>query len=75
MPRDFLVTIYKSFIRLHLAYADIIFDKPSNATFSNRIESAHNKAAVVITGTIRGTYKEKLHQELELETVKEKSWF
>ena len=75
MPRDSLVTIYKSFIRPHLDYADVIFDKPSNATFSNRIESSHNKAALVITGTIRGTCKEKLHQELEFETMKEKSWF
>ena len=33
MPRDSLVTIYKSFIRPHLDYADVIFDKPSNATF------------------------------------------
>ena len=31
MPRELLVTIYKSFIRPHLHYADVIFDKPSNA--------------------------------------------
>ena len=35
MSRDSLVTICKSFIRPHLDYADVIFDKPSNATFSN----------------------------------------
>ena len=35
--RDSLVTIYKSFTRPHLDYADVIFDKHSNATFSNRI--------------------------------------
>ena len=40
MSRDSLVTIYKSFIRPHLDYSDVTFDKPSNATFSNRIESA-----------------------------------
>ena len=33
MSCDSLVTIYKSFIRPHLDYADVIFDKPSNATF------------------------------------------
>ena len=38
MPRDSLVTNYKSFIRPHLVYADVIFDKPSYATFSNRIK-------------------------------------
>ena len=72
MPRDSLVTIYKSFIRPHLDYADVIFNKPSNATFSNRIESAQNNAALAITRTIRGTYKEKLYQELGFETMKER---
>ena len=33
MSCDSLVTIYKSFIRPHLDYADVKFDKPSNATF------------------------------------------
>ena len=33
MPRDSLVTIYKSFIRSHPDYADVIFDKPSNELF------------------------------------------
>ena len=42
--RDSLVTIYKSFIRSHLDYADVIFEKPSNTTFSNRIESAQYNA-------------------------------
>ena len=64
MPRDSLFTIYKSFIRPHLDYANVIFDKPSNGTFSNRIESAQYNTALTITGTIRGTSKEKLYQEL-----------
>ena len=40
IPRDSLVIIYKSFIKIYLDYVDIIFDKSSNATFSNQIESA-----------------------------------
>ena len=40
MPPESPVTIYKSFIRPHLDYADVIFDKPSNANFSYWIESA-----------------------------------
>ena len=35
MSRDSLVTIYISFIRSYLYYANVVFDKPSNATFSN----------------------------------------
>ena len=75
VPRDSLVTIYKSFIRHHLDYAVVIFDKPSNTTFSNRIESAQYNAALAITGTIRGTSKEKLYQELGFEIMKERRWF
>ena len=75
MPRDSLVTIYKSFIRPHLDYVDVIFDKTSNATFSNQIESAQYNAASAIAGTVKGTSKEKLYQELVYETMKERRWF
>ena len=79
MARDPLVTIYKSFIRSYLEtltdYADVALEKPSNATFSNRIESAQYNAALAIAGTIRGTSKEKLYQELGFETMKERRWF
>ena len=51
------------------------FDKPSNATFSNRIESAQYNAALAIIGTIRGTSKEKLYKELGFETMKDRRWF
>ena len=29
MPRDSLVTVYKSFMRPHLDYADVVFDNPA----------------------------------------------
>ena len=67
-----LVTIYKSFVRMHLAYADVIFDKPSTADFSNEIEPAQHNAALAIAGTIRGASKEKLYQEFGFETIKER---
>ena len=72
MPRDSLVPIYKSFIRPNLDYTDVIFEKPSNATFSKGIEPAQYNATLAITGTIRGTSKEKLYQELGFETMKER---
>ena len=73
MSRDSLVTIYKSLIIPHLDYADVIFDKPSSAAFSNRIESVQYNAALAITG--RGTCKEKLYQKLGFEAMKERKWF
>ena len=75
MPRESLVTIFKSFIRPYLDYSDVIFDKPSNTTFSNRTESTKYNAALAITGSIRGTSKERLYQELIFETMKEGRWF
>ena len=75
VSRDFLVTIYKSFIRRHLDYADVIFDKPNNATFSNQIELAQHNAALAITGSIRGTFKKKLDQELRFEKMQGRMWF
>ena len=67
-----LTTTYKSFIRHHLDYADVTFVKPDNKTFSNQIESAQYNAALAMTRTIRSTSKEKLYQELGLETMDER---
>ena len=39
LPRSGLLTICKSFIRPYLDYGDVIYDQPSNATFSDYIES------------------------------------
>ena len=39
LPWQSLLTIYKSFIRPHLDYSDVIFDQPLNESLSNRIES------------------------------------
>ena len=67
-----LVTIYKSFIRPHLDYGDIMYDQAHTASFHQKIESAQYNSALAITGAIRGTSKEKLYQELGLETLKER---
>ena len=69
LPRKSLLTIYKSFIRPHIDYCDVIYDQPHNATFINNIESVQYKAALAITGTIKGTSRERLYQELGLESL------
>ena len=56
--RQALVTIYKVFIRPHLDYGDIVYDKPDNGKFINKIEKAQYDAALAITGTVRGTSRE-----------------
>ena len=72
--RHSLITIYKTFIRPHLDYGDVIYDHAFNESFHQRLESIQSNAAVAITGTIRGTSSEKLLEELGLETVKSRRW-
>ena len=75
LPWHSLITIYKTFIRSHLDYGDVIYDRGFNESFDQRLESIQYNAAIAITGTIRGTSSEKLFQELGLETLKSRRWF
>ena len=60
LPRPPL-KIYKSIIRSHLDYGDIIYDQAYNASFLQKIESIQYNAALAITGGIRGISREKLY--------------
>ena len=70
LSRHSLITIYKTFIRPHLDYGDIIYDRAFNEPFHQRLESTQYNAAIAITGAKRETSSGKLFQELELETMK-----
>ena len=67
LPRNSLLTIYISFIRPLLDYADVICDQPSNASFSKKIELVQYNMALAITGAIKSSSREKLYQGLGLE--------
>ena len=43
LQRHSLVTLYKAFMRLHLDYADIIYDKPNNANIYHKIETGNTQ--------------------------------
>ena len=60
VPRKVLLTIYKSFIRPHLDYGHILYDKPENQNFQNKLEKVHCKACLTITGAIQGTSRQNL---------------
>ena len=64
LPRESLVTIYKSFIRPRLDYGDIIYDWAYNSSFHQNIELTQYNAVLAITGAIRGTSKGKIYKEL-----------
>ena len=70
LPRKSLLTIYKSFIRPHLDYCDIIYDQPNNESFCIKIEHTQYNAALAITGAIKGISQTKLYKELGLESLK-----
>ena len=53
LPIPPLITIYKSFIRSHLDYGDIIYDQAYNVSFHQKLESIQYKAALAIAGAIR----------------------
>ena len=57
LPRSSLLTIYKSFVRPHLYYGDVVNDQPNNSRLQIK----------------EGTSKQKLHQELGLESLKDRA--
>ena len=67
--RSTLLTIYKTFVRPHFDYGDIINKKAYNSSFRQKIESVQYNACLTVTGAIRGTSKEKLYYELGLESL------
>ena len=87
LPRPSLVTIYKAFIRPHLDYGDIIYDRAYNESFHQelesvqynaalaKLESVQYNAALAITGALRGTSRAKLYQELGSESLQKRRWY
>ena len=69
LPRQALTSIYKSFTRPYLNYRDILYDKVFNESFHHKNESIQYNNCLAITGTIRGSSREKIYQELGLESL------
>ena len=63
LPRNTLLTIYKSFVRPHLDYSDIVYDQPNNQSFSNKV------VVLAITNSIKGTSRRKLYDKLGIESL------
>ena len=75
LPRQALVIIYKSFIRPHLDHGDVLYDQAFNNSFNAKMESIQYNACLAITGAIRGTPREKIYQELGLESLQLRCWY
>ena len=72
-PKKVQLTLYKSFVRPHLDYGDVIYDQPSNESL--KLETVQYNAALAITGSIQGTLEVKLYKEFGLELLKSRRWF
>ena len=72
LPRTKLITIYKAFIRPHLDYDDVLYDQAFNSSFKEKLESIQNNVCMALTGAISGTSKEKIYQELGLESLRDR---
>ena len=75
LPRKSLVALYKMFVRPHLDYGDIIYDQPNNANFCTKLETLQYQSCLAITGAIQGTSREKLYDEVGIESLKSCRWF
>ena len=75
LPRSALITIYKAFVRPHLDYGYILYDQAYNMSFHHKLESIQYNACLAITGAIGGTSKEKIYQELGLESLQLRRWY
>ena len=75
LPRQSLITIYKSFIQPHFDYGDIIYDQPNNESFFNLIERVQYNAALAITSAIKSTSQPEIYNELSIESLKFRGLF
>ena len=75
LPIEALLTFYKSFLRPHFDYGNVIFDQSYNDSFHAKLESYQYKAALAMTGAIKGSSTEKLYQELGIEHLRSRRWF
>ena len=74
LPRNALLTIYKSFIRPHLDYGDISYDNPNNENFQSKLEKVQYRACLARTGAIKGTSRERLYNKLGLHSLSTRRW-
>ena len=72
--RKHLLTICKSFVRSKGDSAEIIYDKPFNESFKKKIEIIQYKAALVITGVLKGKFRERIYHELQQESLTGTTW-
>ena len=84
-PRHTLIEIFKLYVRPHLDFGDVIYHIPATKvcdfsgnmvlpTLMKKLESVQQSTALVVTGTCRGTSREKLYTDLGWESLSSRRW-
>ena len=84
LPRHTLNELYKLYVRPHLDYGDVNYHIPAkvcefsgNITLPNlmeKLKSVQYSAARAVTGTWKGTSREKLYADLGWESLSSRRW-
>ena len=83
-PRSTLEQVYKSHVRSHLEYCDIIFHQPPAdgilstnklSTHMQKLESVQIQAAYAVSGAWKGTSTKKIYDELGWEWLSQRRWY
>ena len=69
IPRSVLIQIYTVYVQPHLEYCSAVYDGNLTKFDSKRLEKAQNRAARLMTGTIRRTPVDNLNKELGWSSV------
>ena len=59
--------IYKSFVRPHLVYPDIIYDKADKESFKDWLEKIQYNTALGVTAMVSGKSQGHIYNELDLQ--------
>ena len=72
LSRNSLLTIYKTFVKPNLDYADIIYDKPLSESFKDKFEMVQYNAALATTVALKGKSRDRIYKELGVESLAER---
>ena len=84
VSRTFLEQVYKTNVRPHVEYCDIIFHQPPPeghlattklSVLMGKIESVQIQAAYAVSGAWKGTSTTKVYEELGWEWLSQRRWY
>ena len=75
LSRNTLLTIYKSFVRPHLDYGNILYYQPNDRSMNSTQESVKVSDVLAITAAIKRTSWSKSYNSLGRESLKSRRLF